>query len=103
MGVWSPKTRAILGSMCLGLLSVSDPIGLIFSSPSGDEALAQILEMGLHKAQDNGTYMKLLKSRPYGRDASAQARLVSRVRLDIANPFFSQDSRQISDRFRENN
>lgn len=71
------------------------PFDLFFYTSKANEKLAALIEAGLTKAYEDGSYIKLFNDSPFIQAALKAADLKDRVRIDIPNPLESDADKAI--------
>ena len=80
-------------------LLVVYPFTSFFFVNRTDTALAEALESGLKKAYEDGRFMQHFNGHPAIRAIFDEGRIAQRRRFDIPNPFLTDETRAIPDRY----
>jgi hypothetical protein len=75
------------------------PFTSFFFVNKKNTALAEALETGLKKAYEDGRFMQYFNSHPAIRAIFDEGRIEQRRRFDIPNPFLTDETRAIPDRY----
>ncbi|TWB42692.1 type 2 periplasmic-binding domain-containing protein [Nitrospirillum pindoramense] len=75
------------------------PFDSFFYTSKANEALASVIEQGLLKAYEDGSYLKYFNDSPYIRQMLTEAHLDTRRRIDIPNPLLSPETAALPDKF----
>ena len=71
---------------------------LFFVNPD-NQKLHDAIYQGLNKMHEDGTYWKMFNNEPSIKDTLAKAKLSSRVRINIPNPFLSKETAGIDKKY----
>lgn len=80
-------------------LVITYPFARFFFVQKGNTKLRDIILLGMTKAFEDGSFLKLFKNHPYGRDLFNKSNIQNRIQIKLENNYISEEFKMIPPRY----